>query len=148
MNTVQDEINYYTNTIREAEEAIAILSRFGRIVDTGSVDLSHPYEMKTYRRTTRLTLQPQADEGPMGLVRQVLTLTRAPKAEKRFNEEKGRVEYWVQHDGVDVVIIGAAPERCKVELVEEPVVIPAQPARTEIRKRYRLVDPNCLGVQG
>lgn len=81
---------------------------------------------------------------PRESVKAIMRAIGAKRADKKFNEVSGKVEYQIKTAMVSVEVTAGAPTNCEVEMVEDDVVIPAAPERVEKRKVYRLKDAKCL----
>lgn len=82
------------------------------------------------------------------VVKHAMRIVGAVKAEKKFDDATGAVVYKFKTAGWDVTIIGGAPAACEVEEYTEEVVTAATPESRESVKKFRLVDPKCLGQNG
>jgi len=81
------------------------------------------------------------------IVKQLMALVGCKRALKEFNESTGMVEYTIAGPMYTFNLSGGAPTACEVEEIEQMVTIPAVPEKKEKVKRFRLVDPKCLGSQ-
>lgn len=116
----------------------------GEYVDGKLID--GPYVKLTPRHTPGVVFG-MSSEGPtLALVDTTPTLGDAaiallPKVgkwTKGYNADSNLISVTGHYRGVRIVIQDTPPDTCTVEKVEEEVVVPAQPERTEKRVRYVL----------
>ena len=101
--------------------------------------------MYLWRTPATICLDIDAKVDGEAIVKTILKALHLTTAKRTFDESSGKTVWSILgllYDGQETVIeMSSTPIRCKIEIVEEDVFIPEQPARTEKKKRYRIANP-------
>lgn len=164
MGLKESRDSYRRSAMRAAREA-EVLDDLGDIEGVASAYVSF-YPPPTI--DFNLATGADAREVALAIQRRVKDLTGTLEhVKKSFSETTGNVTYTILgykfKDAyftdlgempivpVTIRLNGGTPTLCKVELVEEPVLVPekpAVPAHMEVRKRYKITNPEECGAKG
>lgn len=147
MNTcVELAIQSQENFITDAALVCAALRLIKDVPGLASVTTWRRWRSTDNARPIAMYLTLDDDADPREVVKSLLKATRVRRAEKRFDESKGKVIYAIHNDDLDIEVISGAPTRCEVERVEIEETVPEriEPAHIEKRVVFRLKNPACL----